>query len=253
MNYCFDTFVSYSSRHQKEKDDLERKQEKEMQSFRKKVEARKLKAQQRKGKPAVDAENTDIKLNGYGSGSESLPNPQVQQLSKQCMKKKISQTGMIEQLEKFTIESKSKKKPAGATTGQPIPPRLETKLSLNQIKEKQAGTAVTSSTPTQIYSGSSIFAPVQDPIQFARTTSATNLTQMTQQQPQVTVAPGVIPTNMQWAPPGVGRGDQPGWIPTTTTACNGQYVPVMPIQQARAGNIPSQPLRQPQHQQLPHR
>lgn len=100
-----------------------------------------------------------------------------------------------------------------------------------------------------------MFVPAQEQMQFARTTSATNLTQITQQQPQVTVAPGVMATNMQWAQ-GVGRGEQAGWIPSTTASSNGQYVPVMPIQQAAfaaPGNIPSQPLRQQQHQQLPHR
>lgn len=239
-----------------------------MKSFRKKVEMRRMRTQhrgsvpmQQRGKPASDSESTDPKVNGYGGGTEPL----TSQLPKQSMKMKISKTGMIEQLEQFeqfTIESKSKKKPVGATAGQPAPAKIETKLSLNQIKEKQAGTAVTtisvstpiSNPPTQMYSGN-MFAPVQDQIPFARTTSASNLTQVAQQQP-VTVAPAVMANNIQWAQ-GVGLGgEQAGWIPSTTTSCNGQYIPVMPIQQqsyAAPGNISNQPLRQQQHQQLPHR
>ncbi|EDO42536.1 predicted protein [Nematostella vectensis] len=138
-------FKKMRLRHHKEREELEQRQEKELVVFRTRIEARNPKfrpARQKQARKSVPAIHQGIvprqksadelvdhsKHNGYAS--EHAPSGQQPQ-----PKRTFSNTDKeIEQLVQF--ESNAKKALANATPG--MQPKLDPKLSLNQIKESQS-------------------------------------------------------------------------------------------------------------------
>lgn len=309
-------------RQRKEKEDMERKHEKELMAFKKKVESKKQRQHQQRAqqqqqqlKDAFQAQMKKEKLKeqqqqGGGqalassrqkASTEEAQEPVDHSKSNGCnaellananSSNKKSFSGIdkeIEQLAQF--ESKTKKKPSSSAVqtrqaGQPAAGKMETKLSLNQIKVNQLTNkpAPTVTNPVPARNGTQVVVqtPVPQVPQQAigtfsgpRNPSFSNL-----QGPQgapvpVTNYSGAVingpwssgPDNVQWAPnmeehqwTSVAE-PQPAWptVPVTVTSgsnSTGQYVVRIPQQPfVPAANVAGQPfvVQAAPHQQLPHR
>lgn len=303
-------------RQRKEKEDIERKHEKELMAFKKKIDSKKQRQQQQRTqqqqqqlKDAFQAQMKKEKLKEQQQGvsqhhivsrhksntdevQEPLDHSKSNGYSSETMansnnpKKTFSGIDKeIEQLAQF--ESKTKKKPSSSVvqarqTGPPPAGKVETKLSLNQIKVNQQTSkpvqTVTNPVPTrngpQVVPQTAV--PPQPMATFTgpRNASFSNIQGTQGAQVPVTNYSGAVmngpwpsgPDNVQWAPNmeehqwSAVAEPQPSW-PTVAVPVNsgsnssGQYVVRIPQQFVPAANVAGQPfvVQAAPHQQLPHR
>ena len=306
----FKIFFSVMIRQRKEKEDMEKRHDKELMTFKKKVESRKQRQQQQRTqqqqqqlKDAFQAQMKKEKLKeqqqqGTGqhqvlarhkSSTEETQEPVGEHAksngcssdSNTSKKSFIGIDKEIEQLAQF--ESKTKKKPSSSVVqtrqaGQPPVGKVETKLSLNQIKVNQQIQTVTNPVPAR--NGSQVVAPTAVPQQpMASFTGPRNPSFSNLQGPQGTQVPvtsygGTVmngpwssgPDNVQWAPnmeehqwASVAE-PQPPWPAVAVnvnsgSTSSGQYVVRMPQQFAPTANVPGQQfvVQPTPHPQMPHR
>lgn len=309
------------ARQRKEKEEMEKKHEKELTTFKKKVESRKQRQQQQRAqqqqqqlKDAFQAQMKKEKLKEQQHGGaqhstvsrHKTSTDEVQEQfdhskSNGCSSEMLANSNNskktfsgidkeIEQLAQF--ESKTKKKPSSSVVqtrqpGQAPAGKMETKLSLNQIKVNQQTNkpVQTVAHPVPARNGPQVVAqtPVpQQPIQqqpittFSgpRNPSFSNLQGPQGAQAPVTNYSGAGMNgpwtsgsdNVPWAPsmeeqqwPSVVE-PQPPWpsVPVAVNAnsnSSGQYVVRMPQQFVPAGTVAGQQfvVQAAPQQQLPHR
>ena len=296
-------------RQRKEKEDLEKKHEKEKEQFKKKVESKKQRQQQQRAqqqqqqrKDAYQAQMKKEKLKEQQQGTaggqvisrhksstdetelQAVEHAKSNGCSSESNTSKKSFSGIdkeIEQLAQF--ESKIKKKPSSSVvqtrqSGQPPTGKMETKLSLNQIKVNQQIQTVTNPVPAR--NGPQVVVQTAVPQQpmgtftAARNPSFPNLQAPQGVQVPVTSYGGAVmngpwpsgPDNVQWAPNmeehqwSSVTEPPPPWPAGAVTVnsgsnSSGQYVVRMPQQFVPAASVPGQQfvVQTAPHPQMPHR
>ena len=312
MNLCkpcvkvLTSAFSFSIRQRKEKEDMEKKHEKELMAFKKKVESRKQRQQQQRAqqqqqqlKDAFQAQMKKEKLKEqqqgipqhqtprHKSSTDDVQEPLDHSKSNGCSSEILANSSNskktfsgidkeIEQLAQF--ESKTKKKPSSSVVqsrqaGQPPAGKVETKLSLNQIKvHQQTNKPVqTVTNPVSTRNGPQVVAqtavPQQPIASFSgpRNPSFSNLQGPQGAQVPVTSYGGTV-INGPWAPgmeehqwPSVAEPQSP-WpavaVPLNSGSnSSGQYVVRMPQPFVPAASVTGQPfvVQAAPHQQMSHR
>lgn len=312
---CFFFVFFFSIRQRKEKEDMEKKHEKELMAFKKKVESRKQRQQQQRAQQQQqqlkDAYQAQMKKEKLKEQQQGIPQHQTQRhktstddtqepldhsKSNGCSSEILANSSNskktfsgidkeIEQLAQF--ESKTKKKPSSSVVqarqaGQPPAGKMETKLSLNQIKVHQQTNKPVQTVPNPVptRNGPQVVAQAAVPQQpiatFSgpRNPSFSNLQGAQGAQVPVTSYGGTVingpwtsgPDNVPWAPsmeehqwPSVAE-PQPPWpavaVPLNSGSnSSGQYVVRMPQPFVPAANVTGAPfvVQAAPHQQMPHR
>ena len=302
-------FFLHFFRQRKEKEDLEKRHDKELVQFKKKVESKKQRQQQQRTqqqqqqlKDAYQAQMKKEKLKEQQQGTaggqvisrhksstdtetelQAVDHAKSNGCSSESNTSKKSFSGIdkeIEQLAQF--ESKIKKKPSSVVqtrqSGQPPTGKVETKLSLNQIKVNQQIQTVTNPVPAR--NGPQVVvqtaAVPQQPMGTftgARNPSFPNLQAPQGVQVPVTSYGGAVingpwpsgPDNVQWAPNmeehqwSSVTEPPPPWPAGAVTAnsganSSGPYVVRMPQQFVPAASVPGQQfvVQTAPHPQMPH-